>query len=137
MQFLFLIKKTSFCNNPPGILTETSTIEMQSYGSQSQWTHLQNALSPKARETLQKRGQKDFKNTKFTVRVCLLVTSGSYMLEISPTLLPKHDMKKDNNNRLANADGVKPSKPQPYTKNYRQLKNSESRRNSLPKGRAH
>ena len=30
-----------------------------------------------------------------------------------------------------------PKEPQPYTKNYRQLKNAEKNRNSLPKGKAH
>ena len=48
----------------------------------------------------------------------------SYTHEISLTWLPKHEPKK-NSNRHANMDEKKPRRPQPYTRNGRQLKNSE------------
>lgn len=45
---------------------------------QYHWIHLKNTPTPKAQETLWKRGQKDRKNQKtkeFTVRLCLLIMS--------------------------------------------------------------
>lgn len=51
---------------------------MQGYGAQSQWIQLQNIFTPKAPETLRKRGWKACKVQRFwefAVKVCLLVMS--------------------------------------------------------------
>lgn len=45
-------------------------------------------------------------------------------------------MNKDSH-RHAKVDGVEITRPQLYTRNYRQLKNTETRRNNLPQIRAH
>lgn len=44
----------------------------------------------------------------------------------------KHDLVHEDNNRHAKVDRRKSMKPQPYTEKYRQLRNAEMGRNSLP-----
>ena len=56
---------------------------------------------------------------------------------MSPIQLPTHKLYKDNNNRHAKVEEEVPMRLQPYTKNYRPLRDAESGRNSLPQGRAH
>lgn len=46
--------------------------------------------------------------------------------------MPKYELSKDNNNIYAKGDRAKITKTQPYTKNYRQLRNASSGRKSLP-----
>lgn len=53
-----------------------------------------------------------------------------------PTLLPTHEVT-IHNSRQANMGETKYTRPEPSTNSYRQLKNSESKGNSLPQGRAH
>jgi hypothetical protein len=52
------------------------------------------------------------------------------------TWLPKHTLKKDNSNSHDEVGRGKPRRSQPYSKNYRKVKNSGSRGNSLSQGRA-
>ena len=69
----------------------------------------------------------------------------SYIHKVSPTrnparksflkaTLPKHELNKDDTNGHAKVDRKKPTSPQPQSKNYRQLRNAESGRNSFPPG---
>lgn len=46
-----------------------------------------------------------------------------------------YDLNKDNTIRYAKEDKGKPSRIQPYTNKYKQLRNAEIRRNSLLQGR--
>lgn len=51
------------------------------------------------------------------------------------TWLLKHELNHKDNNRHAKVDKEKPIRPQPDTKNDKQLRNAESRRNILPQER--
>ena len=44
-------------------------------------------------------------------------------------------LNKDNTNTYAKVDKEEPKRPQPYTQNYSQLRNVESRRHSIPQGK--
>lgn len=57
---------------------------------------------------------------EFSVRLCLLMMSEA-TYRVSPTWLPRHELKKDTS-RCARVDGGKAKGPQPYTKNYRQIR---------------
>lgn len=61
----------------------------------------------------------------------------SYTLKVSPGWLPQPELNKDNSNRQAKTDREKSKWSQLYTKNDRQLRDAEGRRNSLPQKRAH
>lgn len=96
---------------------------MQCYGVQSQWKHLQNIPAPMAQGTLRKGGWKDCKRQRsweFSVGLCLLIMSG-VTPRVSPTWLSKNELNKYDNNKHAKLDR-EPMSPQPYTKNYRQLR---------------
>ena len=67
---------------------------------------------------------------EFALRLCLLVTSKA-------TPWKSHQYELNKSNRHAKVDRWKTTQPQPYTKNYRQLRNVESGRHSLPEERAH
>lgn len=56
---------------------------------------------------------------------------------ITTAWLPKCEFSKDNTNRHSNVGGENPMKPQPNSKIYRLLRNTEQCRNSLPQGIAH
>jgi hypothetical protein len=56
--------------------------------------------------------------------------------QASATQLPKQELSKDNNGP-AKVGGEKTTRPQPYTKSYRQLRDAEHRRDSLSQGRTH
>lgn len=49
----------------------------------------------------------------------------------------QHELNKENSNRCANMAEGKAVSPQPYTRNYKQLRNAEIGRNCLPQGRTH
>lgn len=51
--------------------------------------------------------------------------------------LPKYELDKDNTNRCAKVDRREIMRPQPYTRNDRQLRNAENGRIHLPQGREH
>lgn len=51
---------------------------------------------------------------------------------VSPTEVPKHELSRAIVNTYANKDGGKLMMPQPYTKNYRQARNAESREIGFP-----
>lgn len=51
--------------------------------------------------------------------------------------LPNSKLNKDHTTGHAKMDREKPTRPQPYTRNYRQLRKGESGRRGLPQGRAH
>lgn len=51
--------------------------------------------------------------------------------------MAKHELDKGNNLRHADMKWEKPTKHQSYPNNHRQLRNAESKRNSLFQGQAH
>lgn len=51
---------------------------------------------------------------------------------VSTIEVPKHDLNRAIVNTYANIDGGKLMMPQPYTKNYRQARNAESREIVFP-----
>lgn len=53
--------------------------------------------------------------------------------KVSPTLLSEHDLNKDTTNRLATVDLRKFTRPQPYTKNYKQPRNAERVGEAFPR----
>lgn len=55
----------------------------------------------------------------------------SYTYEVWPTRLPKHELNKDSNNH-AEVDGQELTRHQPYWCHYRELRDTENGRNSLP-----
>ena len=64
------------------------------------------------------------------MRLCLLVMSET--TSVKSTWLSEHDLNKDNNSH-AKVDREKCMSLYPHTKNYRQLRNVESEKNSLPR----
>lgn len=52
-------------------------------------------------------------------------------------VLPKCELNKENINRHAKVEGGKPTRLHPYTKNSRQLVNTESDKNSPLQGKEH
>lgn len=67
---------------------------------------------------------------EFPVRLGLLGTS-----EATPIKSHKHELSKDSNN--VHSKVGEPTRPQPYTKNYRSVKNVKSRKSNPPQGRKH
>lgn len=61
----------------------------------------------------------------------------SYIHKVSPACQPYKDKMNKDNNRHGKVDGVEVTGTELHTRNYRQLKNTEARRNSLPQRRAH
>lgn len=48
--------------------------------------------------------------------------------KVSPTWLPKRDLNKNDTNGHVKVDARKSTSPQPYTKDYRQLRDTERKR---------
>ena len=66
----------------------------------------------------------------------LLGMSEATAHKFSSTQMPQSELNQGNNNRLAEGDKGKTRRPTLH-KDYRQLRNEERGRNSLPQGRAH
>lgn len=114
---------------------------MQSYGAQSQWLYLQNTPAPKAQRTYQKRGWKDCKIQRikeFAVRLHLLgmaeaVAIKSHQLDCLNMNWTRQQTTID----ISRLGGGESTKPQPYTKDFRQLRNTMGGRNSVSQGRSY
>lgn len=52
-------------------------------------------------------------------------------------MIAQMQLNKKDTNEHEKVNGEKPTRPQPYTNSYRQLKKAENRKGGLPKGRAH
>lgn len=105
-------------------------IKMQIHRAQTKGTHLQNTGTPKAQETLRKTGPEYQGVSSETVSPPNI---GSDTHKVSPGWLPTCELSKDDVNTHAKVDEEKHRRPQPFTKDYRQLRNIESGRNRLPK----
>lgn len=94
--------------------------------------HYYTTLSAKAQGSLWKIGREE---QGVWCKLCLQGVSEATPMQ-SPIWLPKHELSKDNN-RHAQVDRGMPTRPQSYTKNYRQPRNADRWRNNLPQQRAH
>jgi len=73
---------------------------MQNVGAHSQWIHLQNNTKPKSQGTLQKRGRKIYQpenQPEIAMRLSP-INIRSYADKVLTTLLPTHELKKDDSN---------------------------------------
>lgn len=113
-------------------------INRESCGGWPQWIHPQNTWTPKAQGTLWKEGElgEPPKSEGFAVRLCSLVTSeATHMKSIQYNQLSMGWAKRTATN-IPNWRG-KPTRPQSYTKNYRQLSISGTKRCGPSQGRAY
>lgn len=67
---------------------------MQNYGAKSQWIHLQNTPTPKARTALQKMWQKDYESQKSGCEIMFPTNIRSYNHKVSTICLPKCELKR-------------------------------------------
>ena len=123
----FFIKEASYCNRQRPLqktdhYRKPQAINKQSCEVQSQWTHLQKLphsgiIIEEETKRCRSQGIKEF-----DVRLCLLEATPieSHQYEFT------YEMNKEDTNRHVKVDGEEPRGPQICTKNFRQLRNTES-----------
>lgn len=99
--------------------------------------YIHKTTRPKAQGTCWKRKLKDLKSQRIgESEIVFLVMLEATSMKSDQHDCLKHELNQDNN-RHAKTDWGESTRSQPYTKNYRQLRNAQSERNNPPPGRAH
>lgn len=127
-KFLFIIDGDQYRRSQP--------ITIQSCANYSQWYIYKTIPTPKLQKMLM-TGQKDCQNQrtrKLALRLCPLRMPEAKTAKVSSTWLWKCELNNDKNGRNIRVERGRTTKPQPCTKNHRQVRNAESRRNRLLQG---